>query len=99
MIVSLPDDLGGKNLVLNERYDPLWRAVYQSDGEHVVLKRDNSVTYANVWRIDATLKNGSVIIEYLPMKLFFIGAWISGGVVSLVIISLIHTYAQRRKKI
>lgn len=99
MIVSLPDDLGGKNLVLNERYDPLWRAVYQSDGEHVVLKRDNSVTYANVWRIDATLKNGSVIIEYLPMKLFFIGAWTSGGALSLVIISLIHTYAQRRKKV
>lgn len=99
IVVSLPDDLGGKNLVLSERYDPLWRAVYYNDGKRLILKRDNSVTYANAWNIDEKLKNGSVIIEYIPMKLFFIGAWISGGVVFLVIIHLTHTYVQRRKKI
>ena len=99
IIVSLPNDLRGRNLTLSESYDPLWQATYYNNGKRLILERDNSVIYANAWHIDEKLQGGSVIIEYLPMKLFFVGAWISGSIVSLVIIYLIYTYAQRRKKI
>lgn len=100
LVVSLVGNQKEQNLILNERYDTLWRAVYHHDSQRTILKRDSSVIHANAWRLDEITGEGTVVIEYLPMKLFFVGAWISGGVVLILIIYLFYyTYEQRRKKI
>lgn len=75
-------------LVLNQRYDPLWRinAVDVSpkdtsqDYDHFVING-----YANAWKID---KGGKFTIEYSPQKFFYIGLVVSAltFILSLIVV-------------
>lgn len=88
----------GQDIVLSERYDPLWNATYHGPEGRRSLDRDPLVTYANAWRLDDDMDKGSVTIEYLPMKYFYIGFLISTSIVFLVIIYFIHYFYARRRK-
>lgn len=84
------------HIFLNEKYDPLWRAEYISrDGKHTELERDENVRYANTWKVKSSLSGGSVEIYYLPLRLFYIGQWISGIALLVVVIG---TVSVLRKK-
>ncbi len=99
VIVSLPDDLSDEHIILSEKYDALWQAVY-SDGKKKMLLERAEGGYGNAWKINESMAGGLVKIEYLPMKLFYRGAWVSGGTLLGVILYCIYIfYAQRRKKI
>ena len=65
-------------MVLNEfNADNNWQAVYQKDGKKEKLERLDDIGYANKWKIGKKLKGGEIIIEYQPMKYFWIGAVVS----------------------
>lgn len=96
--VSLSENFSGNYLFLNEQTDPLWEATYDQGGKKVALKRDNSITYANAWMINKKAESVTITLEYRPMRLFFIGAWISGITLVIVLIYSIYlTYEQRKK--
>lgn len=79
MIVKVDAFPDGSHVFLNEKYDRLWNAEFISrDGDRLKLERDESVTYANAWKIDSDLREGVVEISYYPLKLFYIGLWVSG---------------------
>jgi hypothetical protein len=71
-IVVVSDALRTKGrLQLNEKYDPLWQAVHRDTvGQARPLARDESVQYANAWKVDQSLPPGKIEIIYLPMRLF-----------------------------
>lgn len=84
------------HLFLNERYDSLWKAEYISEeGSHAALKRDKSVKYANAWKINENFAQGKIEIYYSPLRLFYVGQWVSGITFSLVLFGL--GYAVRKK--
>ena len=64
---------------LNERYDPLWRAEYTSPaGNRISLERNDDARYANAWKVGKIDPQGKIDIYYLPVRLLYIGEWISG---------------------
>ncbi len=86
----------GQSVFLNEQYDPLWRAEYESpSGERVMLARDAQVKYANAWKIDDAADSAKIEIYYMPLRLLFIGMWISGAALMTTIGGLL--YVSRKK--
>lgn len=85
IVVSLNKKEKTNYLVLNEPYDPNWRAFYvdNEEGGHQLLQV-KSLNYANGWIIDKEMKSGKVIIEYWPIRLLYIGIGLS--LLSLVVI-------------
>lgn len=91
IIINFPVVNLGNHLILNERYDPLWLAsYYDKNGKRITLKRDQGVMFANAWHTNDAMSQGTVVIEYLPMKLFFIGSSVSG--ITLLAIALYFAY-------
>ena len=82
-------------IFLNEKYDPLWRAKYITpEGKSLVLERNDDVKYANAWKIDEGLKGGKIDIYYMPLRLFYMGMWVSG--VALLGVTLGLVYVRRK---
>lgn len=86
IIVSVDAVVSDSFVFLNEEYDPLWRAEYISpDGKRVSLVRNDDVKYANAWRVAEFDSQGTINIYYMPIRLFYIGEWISGLTLLVVI--------------
>jgi hypothetical protein len=84
------------SVFLNEKYDLLWNAVYlKNDGSRFVLKRNEGVKYANSWKIEENISDGSIYIYYKPVTLFKYGLLITGT--SLVALIVYSFYFYRRK--
>ncbi|MDO8566262.1 MAG: hypothetical protein Q7S04_03705 [Candidatus Moranbacteria bacterium] len=84
------------HIFLNEKYDPLWRAEYTAlDGKRVMLERDENVKYANAWKVADNLPGGSIEIYYAPLKLFYIGQWISGIALLLTVFGIVVTLRKK----
>lgn len=82
---------------LSEKYDPLWKAEYITvDGKKNSLQRDESVKYANAWKVEELLSGGRIEIYYSPLKFFSIGFWISGITLCFVSVWAISLVARRR---
>lgn len=79
MTVSVESLASDQFIFLNEQYDPLWRAEYVSPaGKRSLLKRNDSVKYANAWKVDKIDPTGKIDIYYIPVRLLYIGEWMSG---------------------
>lgn len=80
----------GTNIFLSERYNPLWIAEYKtSQGKRVVFERDQSVKYANAWKVEEDIAGGSLNVYYSPIRLLSFGMIITGIALLLVFISAI----------
>ena len=96
IIVDIKGLERGQDVFLNEKYDPLWRAEYEaSSGERITLIRNTEVKYANAWRIDGGVGSGKIEIYYMPIRLLFIGMWISGVSLVVTVGSLLYFYRKR----
>src|SRR3989344_4427623 len=82
-------------LVLNEQKSGGWQASYVKNNKRIILKRADGFAYANAWRVPTSVKE-NITIEYVPMKLFFIGSWISGAALVIVSMYLIYGGTKRR---
>lgn len=72
---------------LNERYDPLWRAEYIApDGKRTPLARNDDARYANAWKVGKIDPQGKIDIYYMPVRLLYIGEWVSGIALLCVIV-------------
>ena len=81
---------------LNERYDPLWQAKYVAPGgKRVALARNDDVKYANAWKTTTIDPQGKISIYYMPVRLLYIGEWVSGIALLCVVVG---TVAVWRKK-
>jgi hypothetical protein len=82
------DQLSGyPTIFVNERYDPLWRAEYVPyQGRGILLERDDSVRYANAWKVPSEMDQGEILIYYFPDSLFTISLWVT--VLTLVVVGL-----------
>lgn len=95
-IVTVDKLASQAHVFLNEKYDPLWKAEYtSSEGKHIILERDDDVKYANAWKIADTLSGGSIEMYYSPLRLFYLGQWISG---IALLITIFGTVFVVRKK-
>lgn len=95
IIVSLNGRQDMSYLVLNEQKNALWQASYVKNGTRIVLDKADGFDHANAWHVPGDVKE-NIMIEYVPMKLFFIGAGISGVMVALVSAYLIYVGITRR---
>jgi hypothetical protein len=100
--VSLGDNFSRNYLILNEPYDSDWKAFYKKNGEKKKkLVHVNSLGYANGWKIESNMKNGEVVIEYLPMKLFYYGAVLSIltviAIIGFIVIYLFREFKLKKK--
>jgi len=84
-------------LVLNEFYDDNWRAYYEKNGKMSEIERLRGGEYNNVWRFKENLNGGKIIIEYLPMKMFWIGAVISLAGVLFVVTHLFYSFYKNHR--
>ncbi|MDP2838150.1 MAG: hypothetical protein Q8O53_02635, partial [Candidatus Moranbacteria bacterium] len=86
-VVAVDGLMNRSHVFLNEKYDLLWRAEYVSrDGKRVELERDENVKYANAWEIDGNLSGGTIEMYYAPLRLFYLGQWISGITLLLIVV-------------
>lgn len=85
--VYLDEEFDEEYLILSEPYDAGWRAFYIDDngGKIKSLLHVNSLGYANGWEIDGRIQSKNIILEYLPMKLFYYGAILSIFTVVVII--------------
>lgn len=92
IVVSADTASSNSFIFLNEKYDPLWRAEYLSpDGKRVMLTRNDDVRYANAWKVNKVDPQGKIDIYYMPVRLFYVGEWISGIALIFVVFGLIRT--------
>jgi len=84
----------GNNIILAEKYDPLWKAYYITAAGKELEIKDHFLArgYANGWQIDENIPAKKIIIEYYPTRLMWRGIWISGITVLLLLIYLIKYY-------
>lgn len=95
-VVAVDKLANQSHIFLNEKYDPLWRAEYTSlDGKRIMLERDENVKYANAWKVKSDLSGGSIEMYYSPLKLFYIGQWISGIALLLTIFGTVVTLRKK----
>jgi hypothetical protein len=91
------ESIKGAQVVLNEKYDPLWKAEFvSSDGHRTVLTRDEDVRYANAWKSDGVRGAGSIDVYYSPIRLLRIGMMISGVSVLAVLGGLLFVCRRKR---
>lgn len=84
------------HIFLNQKKDSLWVAQYVApDGTRSFLEKDDSVTYANAWKIEKKFTSGSIRVYYSPITLFFLGKTISGITLVLVVLGVIYTARKR----
>lgn len=87
IFVSADTLISGSFVFFNEKYDPLWRAEYIApDGKQAPLERNDDVKYANAWKIASMDPAGKIDIYYMPIRLLYIGEWISGLALLCVIV-------------
>lgn len=95
-IVAVDKLANQSHIFLNEKYDPLWRAEYTSlDGKRIVFERDENVKYANAWKVPSNLSGGSIEMYYFPLRLFYLGQWISGIALLIVIFGIVVTLRKK----
>lgn len=89
----------GSDIVLNERYDSLWKAdAVSSDGHRTALPRDESVRYANAWSTAGLRKDESIDVYYGPIRLLRIGTIVSSGAFGALVLAWgVHLVSRRRK--
>jgi len=87
-IIVSTDTLSPNSFVFfNEKYDPLLRAEYIApDGKRTSLVRNDDVKYANAWKMDRVDPTGKIDIYYMPIRLLYIGEWVSGIALLCVIV-------------
>lgn len=91
IIISAGAVISDSFVFLNERYDPLWRAKYVSPtGNRISLERNDDVKYANAWKAGKVDPQGKIDIYYMPVRLLFVGEWVSGIALLIVIFGLIR---------
>ncbi len=90
-VIPLSDEIKQKQeIVLNDRYDSLWKAVYISDkGKEKILKRSANIRYANVWKMGKDVKSGRIEIYHASVSFMKIATIISGISFLCVVIVLI----------
>ena len=87
--IRLNEDIEDRLIVINERYEPLWKAVYVSkNGNKRILKRDNTIKYANAWKTGKNLKSGGRIEVYHSSEPLMIPGIIITGLALSTILSL-----------
>lgn len=96
IIVSVDEYNESGYIVLNEPYDKNWKAFYKKGRNTYELESVGEINYTNRWLINKDIKDSEVIIEYLPMKLFWMGVIISASVLILIISYILYylTYAR-----
>ncbi|MFC1644677.1 hypothetical protein ACFL08_01465 [Patescibacteria group bacterium] len=83
---------------LNEPYDSNWRAYFVSDNSKERLKGVKSLGYANGWKLKEDMRNGEIVIEYFPMKVFYWGAYLSlFGFVVICVYVILYLYGKRKR--
>lgn len=91
IIIPAKKEMRNKVIVFNEPYQNNWKAYYDNGKRKVELEHIISLGYANGWETGGDMEKGEIVIEYLPMKLFWRGALIS--LISLIfVISYIIYY-------
>lgn len=96
IMIAVQDLDSQKNIVLNEKYDPLWAAEYEtSTGERVPLVRDDRIRYANAWKLDKMPGSAKIEIYYMPFRLLWIGMWTSGITLVGVVFGLVYFSKKR----
>lgn len=100
-VIDLKNQELGKNLILAENFNPLWKAYYVLDsGEEIEIGAKNHFVargYANGWKIVLPENTAQIVIEYYPIRLMWRGMWISGITILFLIIYLLKYYYVRRK--
>lgn len=89
-----------RTVILNERYDTLWRAEFVDvSGKIHPLDRDTRVPYANGWKLGDRDRDGKVVIRYIPVERFYQGAWVSGVTLVVVVGGLAVSWVRRKKSL
>lgn len=96
-IVQVEKNDSGKYVFLNEPRNNNWKAYFEKNGEKTKLEQVGVLGYANGWAVKDNMKDGKIVIEYLPMKLFYAGAIVSGIALLAVLAYLVYYYAYARK--
>lgn len=79
MVVTVDSLRDGAHVFLNEKPDALWIAEYVApNGTRTKLARDANIRFANVWKIEKDLTGGTVLVYYSPIRLLYVGEWVTG---------------------
>ncbi len=81
-------------LIFNETYNPCWE-LYMNNEPAKAKNHFKVNSYANAWYVDAS-GNQSIIIEYLPQRLFYAGILISTVSICLTVGSIIWSRRWKR---
>ena len=100
-VVDLKDKKLGENLILAEKYDPLWKAyALDQNGKETEIKNHFKARgYANGWVMENPKDISQIVIEYYPIRLMWRGMIISGLTILFLIIYLLNYYYVKRKMV
>jgi len=101
-VIDVKDHKIGKNIILAETYNPLWKAyTIDSDGkEKEIVNHFKARGYANGWSVENPDDISQIVIEYYPIRLMWKGMIISGLAVLFLIIYLsrhLYVFFKKRK--
>ncbi|MFA6047637.1 MAG: hypothetical protein WCV59_00845 [Parcubacteria group bacterium] len=95
-VVNFERNEFSKNIILAEKFDPLWKAYYVTDTGKEMEVRDHFLArgYANGWKIENNNGIKQIIIEYYPIRLIWRG--MAASLSALLILAVYIAYSLKK---